>query len=78
MSRTGVGEVERTRLKTPRQDLRSESGALRSERLGCCANPVIKVADLVWLDFEKPDLGRPEVSAWYFGFVIAARTESEL
>jgi catechol 2,3-dioxygenase-like lactoylglutathione lyase family enzyme len=39
---------------------------------------VIKVADLAWLEFEKPDLERAEVFARDFGFQIAARTEREL
>jgi hypothetical protein len=39
---------------------------------------VIKVADLAWLEFEKPDLDRAEVFARDFGFATAARTESEL
>jgi catechol 2,3-dioxygenase-like lactoylglutathione lyase family enzyme len=39
---------------------------------------VIKVADLAWLEFEKPDLDRAEVFARDFGFAIATRTEREL
>jgi catechol 2,3-dioxygenase-like lactoylglutathione lyase family enzyme len=39
---------------------------------------VIKVADLAWLEFEKPDLERAEVFARDFGFQTAARTEHEL
>jgi catechol 2,3-dioxygenase-like lactoylglutathione lyase family enzyme len=39
---------------------------------------VIKVADLAWLEFEKPDLDQAEVFARDFGFAIAARTEGEL
>ncbi|WP_432074119.1 VOC family protein [Streptomyces wuyuanensis] len=63
---------------TPHQDLHSEQGALRGEHPGRSRNPVIKVADLAWLEFEKPDLDRAEVFARDFGFAIAARTESEL
>ncbi|WP_443052846.1 hypothetical protein [Streptomyces sp. FXJ1.172] len=39
---------------------------------------MIKVADLAWLEFEKPDLDRAEVFARDFGFAIAARTEEAL
>ncbi|MEU2052522.1 VOC family protein [Streptomyces bungoensis] len=63
---------------TPHQDLHSEQGALRGEHPGRTRNPVIKVADLAWLEFEKPDLDRAEVFARDFGFAVAARTEREL
>ncbi|MCT9143599.1 VOC family protein [Streptomyces violarus] len=64
--------------KTAHQDLHSEQGALRGEHPGRSRNPVIKVADLAWLEFEKPDLDRAEVFARDFGFAIASRTEREL
>ncbi|MDT0479044.1 VOC family protein [Streptomyces doebereineriae] len=64
--------------RTAHQDLHSERGALRGEHPGRSRNPVIKVADLAWLEFEKPDLERAEVFARDFGFGVAARTESEL
>ncbi|SED89860.1 Catechol 2,3-dioxygenase [Streptomyces sp. 2231.1] len=63
---------------TPHQDLHSEQGALRGEHPGRSRNPVIKVADLAWLEFEKPDLDRAEVFARDFGFAIAARTDHAL
>jgi len=67
-----------TAVATPHQDLHSEQGALRGEHPGRSRNPVIKVADLAWLEFEKPDLDRAEVFARDFGFQTAARTEREL
>ncbi|MYS88734.1 2,3-dihydroxybiphenyl 1,2-dioxygenase, partial [Streptomyces sp. SID5464] len=67
-----------TNVRTAHQDLHSEQGALRGEHPGRSRNPVIKVADLAWLEFEKPDLDRAEVFARDFGFGIAARTEREL
>lgn len=70
--------VNRATPQTPHQDLHSELGALRGEHPGRSRNPVIKVADLAWLEFEKPDLDRAEVFARDFGFAIAARTEEEL
>ncbi|MFF4963300.1 VOC family protein [Streptomyces sp. NPDC001222] len=70
--------VNRDDPHTPHQGLHSERGALRGEHPGRARNPVIKVADLAWLEFEKPDLDRAEVFARDFGFAIAARTEREL
>ncbi len=60
--------------RTAHQDPHSERGALRGEHPGRSRNPVIKVADLAWLEFEKPDLARAEVFALDFGFPVAART----
>jgi catechol 2,3-dioxygenase-like lactoylglutathione lyase family enzyme len=70
--------VNRGAPQTPHHDLHSEQGALRGEHPGRSRNPVIKVADLAWLEFEKPDLDRAEVFARDFGFAVAARTEGEL
>ncbi|WP_328513245.1 VOC family protein [Streptomyces mirabilis] len=70
--------VNRAASQTPHQDLHSEQGALRGEHPGRSRNPVIKAADLAWLEFEKPDLDRAEVFARDFGFAVAARTEGEL
>ncbi|MFD9981685.1 VOC family protein [Streptomyces massasporeus] len=63
---------------TAHQELHSEQGALRGEHPGRSRNPVIKVADLAWLEFQKPDLERAEVFARDFGFHVAARTDTEL
>ncbi len=41
-------------------DLHSEQGARAGEHTGRSRNPVIKVADIAWLEFEKPDLVRAE------------------
>lgn len=60
------------------QDLHSEQGALRGEHPGRARNPVIKVEDVAWLEFEKPDLDRAERFAHAFGFATAARTSQEL
>jgi hypothetical protein len=62
----------------PHAGLHSEHGALPGEHSGRAANPVIKVRDLAWLEFEKPDLDRTEIFARAFGFTIALRTASEL
>jgi catechol 2,3-dioxygenase-like lactoylglutathione lyase family enzyme len=59
-------------------DLHSEQGALRGEHPGRAKNPVIKVVDLAWLEFEKPDLGATELFAAAFGLGTASRTRDEL
>jgi catechol 2,3-dioxygenase-like lactoylglutathione lyase family enzyme len=56
----------------------SESGALAGEHLGRSRNPVIKVAGLAWLEFEKPDLDAAERFLLDFGFVVAERTPQAL
>ncbi|MFE7931514.1 VOC family protein [Streptomyces sp. NPDC057456] len=78
MSGTHVDTAGVTDVRTAHQDLHSHQGALRGEHPGRSRNPVIKVADLAWLEFEKPDLDRAEVFARDFGFGVAARTEHEL
>ena len=62
----------------PHAGLHSEQGGLAGEHPGRAANPVIKVRDLAWLEFEKPDLGRAEAFARAFGFAVALRTPGEL
>ena len=53
-------------------DLHSEQGALRGEHPGRAANPTIKVADLAWLEFQKPDLAGSERFAHAFGFTTVS------
>ena len=59
-------------------DLHSEQGALRGEHRGRAANPTIKVRDLAWLEFQKPDLAGSERFAHAFGFTKVSRTADEL
>ncbi|MEU0876309.1 VOC family protein [Nocardia brasiliensis] len=58
--------------------LHSEHGPRAGEHPGRASNPVIKVLDLAWLEFEKPDLDRAETFAHAFGFATATRTPEEL
>ncbi|MBF6174963.1 VOC family protein [Nocardia blacklockiae] len=58
--------------------LHSEHGALAGEHPGRARNPVIKVLDLAWLEFEKPDLDAAETFAHAFGFTTAMRTADEV
>lgn len=59
-------------------DLHSEHGALRGEHPGRATNPTIKIQDIAWLEFEKPDLVRAEAFARAFGFQTSLRTPDEL
>jgi hypothetical protein len=54
--------------KSTHRDLHSEQGALPGEHPGRSRNPVIKIADIAWLEFEKPNLTRTEAFAGAFGF----------
>ena len=59
-------------------DLHSEQGAVRGEHPGRAKNPVIKVLDLAWLEYVKPDLAASERFAHAFGFTTVSRTADEL
>ncbi|WNG94782.1 VOC family protein [Mycobacterium sp. ITM-2016-00318] len=59
-------------------ELHSEQGALPGEHTGRGRNPVIKVTDIAWLEFEKPDLDGAEAFARAFGFTTVLRTPDEL
>src|SRR5204863_4077114 len=50
----------------------------RGDRPARAGNPVIKVEDLAWLEFEKPDLDAAERFAHDFGLATAYRSEAEL
>jgi len=62
----------------PHRSLHSDIGALLGEHPGRSASPLIKVAGLAWLEFEKPDLGRAERFLADFGFTVADRTPEML
>lgn len=59
-------------------DLHAEQGALSGEHTGRARSPVVKVRDLAWLEFQKPDLGKAELFAHAFGFTTTLRTSHEL
>ncbi|HZA09652.1 VOC family protein [Mycobacterium sp.] len=59
-------------------DLHSAQGAHKGEHPGRSPNPVIKVHDIAWLEFQKPDLVRAEAFARAFGFTTVLRTDDEL
>lgn len=60
------------------KDIHSEQGPRRGEHPGRSRNPLIKVRDIAWLEFEKPDLVRAEAFARAFGFQVSASTPDEL
>ena len=62
----------------PHSGLHSEQGALRGEHPGRAADPVVKVHELAWLEFAKPDPDRAELFARAFGFTTAMRTPDEV
>ena len=59
-------------------DLHNDQGARREEHPGRSRGPIIKVHDIAWLEFEKPDLTRAKAFSCAFGFGIAFRTADEL
>ena len=62
----------------PHRSLHSETGALPGEHPGRSKDPLIKVAGLAWLEFEKPDLEAAEKFLADFGFTVADRTPETL
>lgn len=60
------------------QGLHSEQGPLPGEHTGRAKNPVIKVRDLAWLEFEKPDLAEAHNFARAFGFTSCYESADEL
>ncbi|MEU1554888.1 VOC family protein [Streptomyces scabiei] len=62
----------------PHAGLHSEHGALRGEHPGRARDPIVKVHDIAWLEFEKPDLKRAELFARAFGFTTSLRTADEV
>lgn len=62
----------------PHTGLHSERGASAGEHPGRARDPIIKVHDLAWLEFEKPDLARAETFAHAFGFATSLSTPNEL
>ena len=74
----GAGLFPRDSRSGTHNDLHSEQGARPGEHPGRAANPVIKVHDIAWLEFFKPDLGRAEAFARAFGFTPSYRDADEL
>lgn len=60
------------------QNLHSDRSARRGEHPGRARDPIIRVADIAWLEFDKPDLLRAEAFARAFGFGVALREPQTL
>ncbi len=67
-----------TPMSGAHNDLHAERGALRGEHTGRSRDPIIRIADIAWLEFDKPDLVRAEAFARAFGFGVALRSPQEL
>ena len=67
-----------TQVRDPHRSIHSETGARSGEHPGRSGNPLVKVAGLAWLEFEKPDLDRAERFYADFGFTVADRTAETL
>ncbi len=61
-------------VRDPHSSLHSETGGLPGEHSGRSKDPLVKVAGLAWLEFEKPDLDRAGRFGTDFGFTVADRT----
>ena len=62
----------------PHRSLHSQTGPRPGEHPGRSSNPLVKVAGLAWLEFEKPDLDRAQRFGTDFGFTVADRTPDML
>jgi hypothetical protein len=62
----------------PHRSLHSQAGPRPGEHAGRSSNPLVKVAGLAWLEFEKPDLDRAGRFGTDFGFTVADRTTDTL
>ena len=67
-----------TQVQDPHRSIHSETGPRPGEHPGRSGNPLVKVAGLAWLEFEKPDLDRAERFCTDFGFSVADRTPDTL
>jgi catechol 2,3-dioxygenase-like lactoylglutathione lyase family enzyme len=68
----------RGKAQDPHRSLHSETGARPGEHPGRAGNPMVKVAGLAWLEFEKPDLDRAGRFGTDFGFTVSDRTQESL
>ncbi len=60
------------------KNMHVDQGALPGEHPGRAADPIIKVHDIAWLEFTKPDLVKAEAFALAFGFSVTLRTSEEI
>ena len=70
--------ADQGKAQDPHRALHSEDGARRGEHPGRSRDPLVKVAGLAWLEFEKPDLARAERFLADFGFTVCDRSPDTL
>jgi hypothetical protein len=66
------------RVAGAHSDLHSDHGAPKGEHPGRPPYPIVKVHDIAWLEFEKPDLVRAEAFSRGLAFSTTVRTAEEL
>src|ERR1700761_6589899 len=67
-----------TQVQDPHRSIHSEAGARPGEHPGRSGNPLVTVAGLAWVEFEKPALDRAGRFGTDFGFIVADRTPETL
>ena len=60
------------------RNMHVDQGGLPGEHPGRAKDPIIKVHDIAWLEFQKPDLIRAEAFALAFGFTVTHRSTDEI
>ena len=63
-----------TPADTAHADLHSEFGAHPGDPADRASQPVIKIVDIAWLEFEKQNIAQAERFAHDFGFTTVSRT----
>jgi catechol 2,3-dioxygenase-like lactoylglutathione lyase family enzyme len=71
-------DLHTERAADPHRSLHSDTGGLPGEHPGRSRNPVVKIAGLAWLEFEKPDPTRAQRFLSDFGFTVTDRTPETL
>jgi catechol 2,3-dioxygenase-like lactoylglutathione lyase family enzyme len=77
-AQAGGSPLPEGRGEDPHRSLHSQTGSRPGEHPGRSGNPLIKVAGLAWLEFEKPDLDQAERFGTDFGFTVADRPPDTL
>lgn len=70
--------VENARGFDAHRDMHADQGALPGEHPGRARDPIVKVHDIAWLEFQKPDLLEAEAFAVAFGFTVTHRSIEEI
>ncbi|MDT7760969.1 MAG: hypothetical protein QOC63_389 [Mycobacterium sp.] len=71
-----LSKIDKPSRRDAHAALHSEHGAARGDRPDRSPDPVIKIHDLAWLEFEKPDLNAAERFAHDFRCTFAAAAQA--